>query len=68
MDKDWVKIYSTNNTTEAGLIKLTLEQNEIGCVIINKMDSIYIVIGEIELYVKKDHAVIALNIIEKELE
>jgi hypothetical protein len=51
MEKDWVKIYSTWSEPDAAIKKQHLENNGIVAVTINKQDTFYKTIGEIELYV-----------------
>jgi len=60
----WVKLYSTKNYLEANIIKGMLEENNIQAVILNRQDSSYLVIGEVEIYVPvylKDIATHLLN-------
>jgi hypothetical protein len=60
----WYKLYSTKNYSEASIIKGWLEENNIHAVILNRQDSNYLVIGEIEIYVPvylKDIALVLLN-------
>ena len=60
----WVKLYSTKNYLEANIIKGKLEENNIQAVILNRQDSSYLVIGELEIYVPvylKDIALHLLN-------
>ena len=54
MEKDWELLLSTNLPQEAELIKNLLEHNDIDSIILNKKDSFYVSIGEVELYVKRD--------------
>jgi len=63
MEKDWVKIYSTISEGDAAIKKQHLENNEIKVVAINKQDSIYKQLGEIELYVLRDNAIKAKQLI-----
>lgn len=65
MEKGWTKIYTTNLEHEAIIRKEVLEDHEIEVVLINKKDSSYVMIGEIELYVKQDNVLPALNLINK---
>jgi hypothetical protein len=51
MEKDWVKIYSTLSEADVAIKKQHLENNGIVVVTINKQDTFYKTIGEIELYV-----------------
>ena len=55
MNKDWVLAYSSISEADVYLIKQMLENNNIESVILNKQDSVYKNLGEIELYVlRKD--------------
>jgi endo-1,4-beta-mannosidase len=53
MEKDWVKIYYTNQLFRAEIIKGMLEENGINVVLINRQDSSYLVSlpGMVELFV-----------------
>lgn len=62
MDKDWVKIYSTDVNYKAELLRGLLFENNIEAVIINKKDSSYL-FGELELYVNTDDVIKAKHII-----
>jgi hypothetical protein len=62
MDKDWVKIYSTDVNYKAELLRGLLFENNIEAVIINKKDSSYL-FGELELYVSTDDVIKAKHII-----
>lgn len=53
-EKDWTLIYSTNLEYQAELAREVLEENNIEVFIINKKDSFYVTIGDIELYVLKE--------------
>jgi Putative prokaryotic signal transducing protein len=62
--QDWFKLYNTKNYLEANIIKGKLEENNIQAVILNRQDSSYLVIGEVEIYVPvylKDIALHLLN-------
>ena len=49
-----VKIYSSNNSNQALIIKQMLEENGINVLLLNKQDSSYLMFGPIELYVHKN--------------
>lgn len=53
MEKDWVKIYYTNQLFRAEIVKGMLEENGINVVLINRQDSSYLVSlpGMVELFV-----------------
>jgi hypothetical protein len=53
MEKDWVKIYYTNQLFRAEIVKGMLEENGINVVLINRQDSSYLVSlpGMVELFI-----------------
>jgi hypothetical protein len=53
MEKDWVKIYYTNQLFRAEITKGMLEENGINVVLINRQDSSYLIAlpGMVELFV-----------------
>jgi hypothetical protein len=53
MEKDWVKIYYTNQLFRAEIVKGMLEENGINVVLVNRQDSSYLVAlpGMVELFV-----------------
>ena len=57
-------MYSTKNYFEANIIKGKLEENSIQAVILNRQDSSYIVVGEIEIYVPLHLKEIALHLLD----
>jgi len=65
MEKDWALLISTNLPQEAELIKNLLEHNEIDSIILNKKDSFYVTVGDVELYVKRDDLIKAKFVIEQ---
>jgi hypothetical protein len=62
MGNNWVKIYTVSQEYEAEMIKGILDENEIGCIIVNKKDSSYL-FGEIEIFVDVEEAFIAKQLI-----
>jgi len=60
-------LYSTKNYLEANIIKGKLEENNIHAVILNRQDTNYITIGEIELYVPAHLKDIAVHLIDNTL-
>jgi hypothetical protein len=48
---NWVKVYSSNNLQHIELLKHILKENGIEAIVMNKQDSIYVTIGEIDLMV-----------------
>lgn len=65
MEKDWVKIYYTNQPFRAEIIKGMLEEHGINVVLINKQDSSYLVSlpGMAELYVHESQEVDARQLL-----
>ena len=61
MEKNWTKIYSSNNPINAEIIKQMLEKNGINTVDINQQDSSYNMFGNIHLYVHQEYQRKALN-------
>ena len=63
----WFMLYSTKNYLEANIIKGKLEENNIRAVLLNKQDTSYVSIGEIELYVPAHLKDIAVHLIDNTL-
>jgi hypothetical protein len=64
MNSDWVKVYSSSKEYLVEITHGILEEEGIESVIINKIDSAYL-FGESELFVRKEDALEALQIISK---
>lgn len=62
---DWACVFSTSLLYQAHLIQDLLAENEIEAVILNKQDSAYINIGDIEVLVNTNHVIRAKHIIKK---
>jgi hypothetical protein len=63
-DPDWVMIYSTTLPHKINIVKAVLEDNQIKSFDVNKKDSSYIFIGDIDLYVHKHDEVLARFLIK----
>ncbi len=63
MDNNWVMVHSSTNLQKVELLKSILLDNEIDAVVMNRQDSFYPVIGEIELYVRRNMVIPAKKII-----
>jgi hypothetical protein len=63
MEPDWVIVYSTNNLFESEMLVRMLADNDIEAIIINKQDSSYPVLGDVEMYVKADKIIRAKKLI-----
>ncbi len=49
--KDWKKVFSSSQLTSASMVMGILNENEIPAKTLNKQDSSYVFLGEIEVYV-----------------
>ena len=65
MDKEWQCIYSTDKQHLVKFARAALADSGIESFEVNKKDSSYITLGEIELYVKNEDATLARIIIEQ---
>lgn len=63
MEKGWVKIATYSNELTAELAKLSLEQNGVMAVLLNKQDS-SLKFGRIELFVQENDQIKAVEIME----
>ena len=62
--KDWKKIYSNNNLATAMMVTDLLIQNEVPAKLLDRKDSSYVFLGEIEVYVPNDFVNIAQAVIK----
>ena len=65
VEKNWTKIYSSNNPINAEIIKQMLEESGINTVDINQQDSSYNMFGNIHLYVHQELYRKATELIKK---
>ena len=65
--KNWLLIYTTQDLSQANIIKGMLEQNSVPVQLINKRDSSYNNFGDIELYVPVHLKDIAKHLLDKGL-
>jgi hypothetical protein len=61
----WVNVYTTGQLHLAEIAKELLKENNIDSVIVDKRDSLYITIGEVELFVRDLDVMKAKFILEK---
>jgi len=61
---EWVKVYTAHEPHKVQIVKAVLEENQVHAVEVNKKDSSYIFIGEVDLYVHQDDAVLAAFLIK----
>lgn len=64
MEKDWVKVFTTSDVFKANLVKDLLDNNDIPAVVLNKKETLTVIIGEAEVYVKREDTVKAVNLIK----
>jgi len=62
---NWELLYGTRHLYKAEILKALLEEADIQTVIINKQDSAYITIGEIEVYVNRNEIIKAIDILKR---
>ncbi|CAN5512217.1 hypothetical protein BH11BAC1_BH11BAC1_18660 [soil metagenome] len=65
MENGWVHIYATTQPHLVEMAKALLLQNKIESVIVDKRDSLYITLGEMELFVRDYDVMKAKFILEK---
>lgn len=62
---DWQMVFSTDQAYQAYIIKDVLKDHEIEAVVIDKQDSFYVTVGDIEVYVEPDNVIKAKHLIKK---
>ena len=65
---DWCKVYSTPDRVQAEILHGMLESNGIACTLVNRQDSTYIFLGEVELHVPADRVQDASELIRETLD
>jgi len=65
MQKGWQQIYFSDKMHLIEIVRAVLAENNIESFVVNKQDSTYITIGDIELYVKGEDVVLAKFLIDK---
>jgi hypothetical protein len=65
MDEQWEVVFRSPTLYRVEMLKGLLEEENIPAVVVNKQDSSYIVIGEIELYIKREDILKAKQIINR---
>lgn len=65
MKNGWTCIYTGTEMYLIEIIKAVLADNEIPSVMVDKRDSSYTSIGDIELYVSEENSILARVIIEQ---
>jgi hypothetical protein len=64
----WCKVYSTPDRVLAEILHGMLESNGIACSLVNRQDSNYIFLGEMELHVPADRVKDASDLIREALD
>lgn len=65
MEKNWIKIYTSESTYKAAIVSSVLKDHSIDVVELNKKDSSYLNFGEVELYIHPKNFDEAIEIIIK---
>lgn len=65
MDYEWKCIYFSNQIHKIEIVRAVLHDNNIKSVIVDKRDSSYIMVGDVEVYVSHEDAILAKIIIEQ---
>jgi hypothetical protein len=62
---NWVTVYSSTNLQHVELLRHLLKEEDIDAIVMNRQDSAYVTIGEIDLMVKGPEVVRAKKIISE---
>ena len=65
MDSGWQCIYFSNQLHKIEIVRSVLNDNDIKSVVIDKRDSSYVMVGDIEVYVSSEDVILAKIIIEQ---
>lgn len=63
-ESEWIKVYVSTEPQRVEIVKAILEENYIGTQQVDRKDSTYPFMGEIEVYVQQRDAILARVIIE----
>jgi len=66
MDQEWTKLMTTTQLYEAKVIEARLKEADIESYIMNKQDSAYVMIGEIQIYVLEKDVAAATTLLNKQ--
>jgi hypothetical protein len=66
MEKDWVKIFATNQPFRAEIVKGMLQENGINAVLVNRLDSSYLgtLPGLAEVYVHQSQEAETIKLLQ----
>ena len=65
MDGTWQCIYYSNQLHKIEIVRSVLNDHDIKSVIVDKRDSSYIMVGDIEVFVPNEDAILAKVIIDQ---
>ena len=65
MAEEWVMIRTETDNFKSEIIRTLLEEHGISCVLMNKKDSAYSHLGEIEIFVSRNAVVFATHLLSK---
>jgi hypothetical protein len=65
MEKDWKQVFLTGESYKAEIARDLLENNGINSVILNQIDSVYKIFGNIEVYVNEEDEEKAIEILNE---
>ena len=65
MDSGWQCIYFNNQMYKIEIVRAVLEDQDIKSVVIDKRDSSYFMVGDIEIYVNNEDVILAKIIIDQ---
>jgi hypothetical protein len=64
MSANWIRVHATKDLAEAEILRGLLERNQVPVTLLNRQDSSYVFLGEIELYVPAHLKDLAASLIQ----
>ena len=65
MESGWQCIYFNNQMHKIEIVRAVLDDQDIKTVVVDKRDSSYFMVGDIEIYVSNEDAILAKIIIQQ---
>lgn len=65
MENGWQKVFSSQMLHQVEIIRVALTENDIKSVVVDKRDSSYVMLGDIDIFVRNEDAILAKVIIEQ---
>ncbi len=65
MNSRWIPVYSVTDEIKAQIIQQMLASYNIESIVVDKKDSVYVFIGDLEIHVTQDDALRARALIQK---